>query len=128
MRHSVGSSVSTGSTSPRTGLRTPSTVVAHNLPVQLTNFIGRQAETKNLREALAGSRLVTLTGAGGSGKTRLAVHVAAQVVADFSDRVRYVDLAPITNPDVVPVTAARALGLPDQPGYAALGLVGRGPL
>src|ERR1700688_2430161 len=68
-------------------LRTPSTVGAHNLPVQLTNFVGRQAETKNLCEALTASRLVTLTGAGGSGKTRLAVHVAAEVVAEFSDGV-----------------------------------------
>jgi predicted ATPase/class 3 adenylate cyclase len=101
-------------------LRTPSTVDAHNLPVQLTNFIGRQAETKNVREALAGNRFVTLTGAGGSGKTRLAVHVAAQVVAEFSDGVWYVDLAPITNPDVVPVAAARALGLPDQPGRSTI--------
>lgn len=101
-------------------LRTPGTVVAHSLPAQLTNFIGRQAETENLREALADNRLVTLTGAGGSGKTRLAVHVAAQVVADFSDGVWYVDLAPITTPDVVPVTAARALGLPDQPGRSTM--------
>jgi predicted ATPase/class 3 adenylate cyclase/DNA-binding CsgD family transcriptional regulator len=101
-------------------LRTPTTVGAHNLPAQLTNFIGRQTETKNLCEALTGSRLVTLTGAGGSGKTRLAVHVAAQVVADFSDGVWYVDLAPITNPDVVPVTAARVLGLPDQPGRSTM--------
>jgi len=101
-------------------LRTPSTVGAHNLPVQLTNFIGRQTETKNLCEALTGSRLVTLTGAGGSGKTRLAVHAAAQVVAEFSDGVWYVDLAPITNPDDVPVTAARALGLPDQPGRSTM--------
>jgi predicted ATPase/class 3 adenylate cyclase/DNA-binding CsgD family transcriptional regulator len=101
-------------------LRTTSTVAAHNLPAQLTNFIGRQTETKNLCEALTGSRLVTLTGAGGSGKTRLAVHVATQVVAEFSDGVWYVDLAPITNPDVVPVTAARALGLPDQPGRSTM--------
>jgi predicted ATPase/class 3 adenylate cyclase/DNA-binding CsgD family transcriptional regulator len=101
-------------------LRTPSTVGAHNLPVQLTNFIGRQTETKNLCEALTGGRLVTLTGAGGSGKTRLAVHVAAQVVAEFSDGIWYIDLAPITNPDVVPVTAAHALGLPDQPGRSTM--------
>ncbi len=101
-------------------LLTPSKVVAHNFPVQLTNFVGRQAETDDLREALTGNRLVTLTGAGGSGKTRLAVHVAAQMAAEFSDGVWYVDLAPITNPDVVPVTAARALGLPDQPGRSTM--------
>ena len=54
-------------------LRTPSTVVSHNLPAQLTSFVGRQAEMSSLREPLAGGRLVTLTGAGGAGKTRLAV-------------------------------------------------------
>jgi predicted ATPase/class 3 adenylate cyclase/DNA-binding CsgD family transcriptional regulator len=100
--------------------RTTSTVAAHNLPIQLTNFVGRRAEMENLRNALASNRLVTLTGAGGSGKTRLAVHVAAQVVAEFSDGVWCVDLAPITNADVVPVTAARALGLPDQPGRSTM--------
>ena len=97
-------------------LRTPSTVAAHNLPAQLTSFIGRQAEIDRLREALAANRLVTLSGAGGVGKTRLAVHVAAQLAGEFTDGVCYVDLAPITHPDLVPITAARALGLPDQPG------------
>ena len=101
-------------------LRTTNAVAANNLPVQLTSFVGRQTETNNLREALAGNRLVTLTGAGGSGKTRLAVHVAAEMAAEFNDGVWYVDLAPITNPDVVPVTAARALGLPDQPGRSTM--------
>ena len=65
---------------------------------------------------LAENRLVTLTGAGGAGKTRLAVEVAGQIAAEFPDGVWYVDLAPITDPELVPVTAARALGLPDQPG------------
>src|SRR5262245_27745009 len=73
-----------------------------------------------VRELLAGSRLVTLTGAGGSGKTRLAIHVAAAVAGDHGDGVFYVDLAPITHPDLVPVAAARALGLPDQAGSSAL--------
>jgi predicted ATPase/class 3 adenylate cyclase/DNA-binding CsgD family transcriptional regulator len=101
-------------------LRTPSIVVSHNLPVQLTSFVGRQNEMNRLREALAGNRLVTLTGAGGVGKTRLAVQVAAQMAGEFGDGVRYVDLAPITDPDLVPVTLARALGLPDQPGRSTM--------
>jgi predicted ATPase/class 3 adenylate cyclase/DNA-binding CsgD family transcriptional regulator len=101
-------------------LRTAHTVAAHNLPVELTNFIGRQAETTDLRGALASNRLVTLTGAGGAGKTRLALHVAADLAGKFGDGVCYVDLAPITHPDVVPVTAARALGLPDQPGRSTM--------
>ena len=69
---------------------------------------------------LAENRLVTLTGAGGVGKTRLAVEVAGAIGSDFSDGIAYVDLAPITNPKVVPVTAARALGLLDQPGRSAI--------
>ena len=101
-------------------LRTTNAAVAHNLPAQLTSFVGRQAEIESLREVLAGNRLVTLTGAGGAGKTRLAVHVAAELAGEFGDGVCYVDLAPITHPDVVPVTAARALGLPDQPGRSTL--------
>ena len=101
-------------------LRTAKAVVSHNLPAQLTSFVGRQAEIGDLREALAGNRLVTLTGAGGAGKTRLAVQVAADLAGDFGDGVWYVDLAPITDPDVVPVTAARALGLPDQPGRSTM--------
>ena len=101
-------------------LRTAKALVSHNLPVELTNFVGRQAEIKSLRDVLGANRLVTLTGAGGAGKTRLAVHVAADLAGEFGDGVCYVDLAPITHPDVVAVTAARALGLPDQPGRSTL--------
>ena len=101
-------------------LRTPKAVVSHNLPAQLTSFVGRQAEIRNLREALASNRLVTLTGAGGAGKTRLAVQVAAALAGELGDGVCYIDLAPITHPAVVPVTAARALGLPDQPGQSTI--------
>ncbi len=101
-------------------LRTPKALVSHNLPVQLTSFVGRQDEIKGLRETLATNRLVTLTGAGGAGKTRLAVQVAAALAEEFGDGVCYVDLAPITHPAVVAVTAARALGLPDQPGRSTI--------
>jgi predicted ATPase/class 3 adenylate cyclase/DNA-binding CsgD family transcriptional regulator len=101
-------------------LRTASVVVSPNLPPQLTSFVGRQAEMSSLREALMGNRLVTLTGAGGVGKTRLAVHVAAELAGEFGDGVWYADLVPITDPDLVPTTAARALGLPDQPGRSTM--------
>ena len=69
-------------------------LAAHNLPVQLTSFVGRGAEMHDVRQILADNRLVTLTGAGGVGKTRLAVQIAAQVAGEFGDGVWYVDLAP----------------------------------
>ena len=88
--------------------------------MQLTSFVGRDAQLTQLRELLAENRLVTLTGAGGVGKTRLAIQVAAQMAGEFADGVWYVDLAPITDPELVPVTVARALGLPDQPGRSTM--------
>jgi len=100
-------------------LRTPVTSVAQHLPAQFTTFVGRECEIGDVRRVLSGNRLVTLTGAGGVGKTRLAVHVAGVLAAEFGDGVWYVDLAPITEPDVVPLAAIRALGLPDQPGRSA---------
>lgn len=96
-------------------LRTSQSTGAQRLPVQLTSFIGRTAQISQVREIIANSRLVTLTGAGGSGKTRLAI----QVAGELGDDVRYVDLAPITDPELVAVATARALGLPDQPDRSA---------
>jgi predicted ATPase/class 3 adenylate cyclase len=101
-------------------LRTPKSVGAHNLPVQLTSFVGRGAQMTDLEKLLVDNRLVTLTGAGGAGKTRLGVEIAARIAAEFRDGVWYVDLAPITDPDLVSVTVARALGLPDQPGRSTM--------
>jgi predicted ATPase/class 3 adenylate cyclase/DNA-binding CsgD family transcriptional regulator len=101
-------------------LRTAKSVVGHNLPAQLTSFVGRGAQLAEAGKLLAENRLVTLTGAGGAGKTRLGVEVANQVASDYAEGVWYVDLAPITDPAVVPVVVARALGLPDQPGRSTL--------
>ena len=101
-------------------LRVSGTVVSTRLPGQLTSFVGRDAELTQLRELLAGNRVVTLTGAGGVGKTRLAIQVAAQLAPEFGDGVWYVDLAPLTDPELVAVTVARALGLPDQPGRSTM--------
>jgi predicted ATPase/class 3 adenylate cyclase/DNA-binding CsgD family transcriptional regulator len=101
-------------------LRTSKASAATNLPVQLTSFVGRDAELTKLRELLAQNRVLTLTGAGGVGKTRLAIQVAAQLAGEFGDGAWYVDLAPITDPDLVVVTVARALGLPDQPGRSTM--------
>jgi predicted ATPase/class 3 adenylate cyclase/DNA-binding CsgD family transcriptional regulator len=101
-------------------LRTPKSVGAHNLPAQLTSFVGRGAQMTEVEKLLVDNRLVTLTGAGGAGKTRLAVEIAAGIAPEFRDGVWYVDLAPVTHPAVVPVTVARALGLPDQPGRSTM--------
>jgi predicted ATPase/class 3 adenylate cyclase/DNA-binding CsgD family transcriptional regulator len=101
-------------------LRVSGAVVSQHLPAQLTSFVGRDAQLTQLRELLAQNRLVTLTGAGGVGKTRLAIQVAAQMASEFDDGACYVDLAPITDPELVPVTVARALSLPDQPGRSTM--------
>ena len=83
---------------------------------ELTSFVGRDAEIREVGRILAHNRLVTLTGTGGAGKTRLAVQVAVRLAGEFCDGVRWVDLGPVTDPHLVPVTVARALGAPDQPG------------
>ncbi len=101
-------------------LRTSKSIAASNLPPQFTSFVGRGAQIAEVRNLLAGYRVVTLTGAGGVGKTRLAVQVANQVAGEYTDGVWYVDLAPLTDPELVPVTVARALGLPDQPGRSTM--------
>ncbi|MCV7400426.1 LuxR family transcriptional regulator [Mycobacterium fragae] len=101
-------------------LRTTKAVAAHNLPSQFTSFVGRGSQMAEVRKLLAQNRIVTLTGAGGVGKTRLAVEVASQLAAEYADGVWYVDLAAITDPGLVPVVVARALGLPDQPGRSTI--------
>lgn len=97
-------------------LRKTTTPVVRNFPAQLTNFIGRQAEMAAIRQIALENRFTTLTGAGGAGKTRLATEAAAALAAEFRDGVWCVDLAPITDPRVVPIAVARTFGLPDQPG------------
>ncbi|MDT5221553.1 MAG: hypothetical protein QOF15_3658 [Mycobacterium sp.] len=106
-------------------LRVRQSVASHNLPTQLTTFVGRQAQMAELGQTVTAKRLVTLTGAGGAGKTRLAVEVASQLTAEFGDGIWYVDLAPITNPQVAPLTVARTLGLPDQTGRSTIELLVR---
>jgi predicted ATPase/class 3 adenylate cyclase/DNA-binding CsgD family transcriptional regulator len=106
-------------------LRVRTVVASHNLPAQLTSFVGRQSEMTELRQLVTDNRLLTLTGAGGAGKTRLAVEVTARLTTEFPDGVWYVDLAPITNPVVAPVCVARTLGLPDQPGRSTMDVLTR---
>src|ERR1700730_9782217 len=100
-------------------LRLPERVASQGLPLQLTSFVGRRAQIDDLARIISENRLVTLIGAGGAGKTRLAVEVAGQLGDEFPDGTKYVELAPITEPELVSVTTARLLGLPDQPGRSA---------
>jgi class 3 adenylate cyclase len=93
----------------------------HNLPVQLTSFVGREPELAAVRGALAAHRLVTLTGAGGCGKTRLGLQVAADALAAFADGAWFVDLAALADAALVPQAVLAALGLPEPPGRAPLG-------
>ena len=85
--------------------------VPGNLPAQVTSFVGRDVEVKELAELVRGHRLVTLTGVGGVGKTRLAVQVAAELVPDFDGGVWLVELAPVGDPAAVPDAVATILGI-----------------
>lgn len=84
--------------------------VRHNLPSPRTSFVGRDADLAAVQRHLEGERLVTLTGVGGCGKTRLAVEVAAGQLERFPDGVFFVDLAPVSDGGVVPATVAAAVG------------------
>ncbi|MDT5081911.1 MAG: hypothetical protein QOJ80_6548 [Mycobacterium sp.] len=99
-------------------LRSSNTVGTHGLPTHLTTFVGRTAALSEVCALIIANRLVTVTGAGGAGKTRMAVRIAGVVAVEFPDGVWYVDLAPITNADVVPTTLATALGAPENPAYS----------
>jgi LuxR family transcriptional regulator, maltose regulon positive regulatory protein len=91
-------------------------VLVTNLPAQVSSFIGREAELVAVRRLVAGSRLVTLAGAGGAGKTRLAVQVAAGLADGAGDGVWFADLAPLQDPDLVAVTVADVLGVRQEAG------------
>jgi predicted ATPase/DNA-binding CsgD family transcriptional regulator len=90
----------------------------NNLPIQLTSFIGREREISEVKHLLLGTRLVTLIGVGGCGKTRLALQVANGLLGEFADGVWMVNLAPLSDPALVPQAVATALGIPEQPGRA----------
>jgi non-specific serine/threonine protein kinase len=87
----------------------------HNLPHQLTSFVGREQEIAQLKELVTTHRLVTLTGAGGAGKTRLAIEVTSQLVDAFRDGVWLVELAALSDAQLVPLAVAQALGLNKHP-------------
>ena len=89
---------------------------SHNLPIQVTSFIGREREIAEIQQALPHTHLMTLTGAGGCGKTRLALQVAASVVDSYADGVWLVELASLSDSSLVSEAVASALGIPDPPG------------
>ncbi len=90
----------------RTLDRTP-----NNLPMQVTTFVGREKEIRDGLRLLDGTRLLTLTGPGGTGKTRLSLQLAAEAAASFPDGAFWVALAPISDPELVPSTIAHSLGV-----------------
>ncbi|HLF74781.1 MAG TPA: LuxR C-terminal-related transcriptional regulator [Anaerolineales bacterium] len=85
-----------------------------NIPIELTSFIGRNREIAEVLGLLTSSRLVTLTGAAGCGKTRLALRIAVEISRQFHDGVHWIDLARLIHPNLVPQTVARALNISEQ--------------
>ena len=83
----------------------------NNLPTQLTSFIGRDDQVREAKQLLARSRLLTLTGPGGTGKTRLSLQIAAEVLEQFSDGVYFVPLSAVLDPELVPSAIAQALAI-----------------
>jgi predicted ATPase/class 3 adenylate cyclase len=92
----------------------------NNLPPQLTSFIGREDELAEARRLLGRARLLTLTGPGGTGKSRLALQLAADLLEELGDGAFFVDLAPVTDPALVPSAVAKALRVPEAAGRPLL--------
>ena len=92
----------------------------HNLPAQLNSFIGREREISEIKELLGTTRLVTLTSMGGTGKTRLSLQVAADVVEGYPDGVWFVELAPLADERLVPQAVASVLGVKEEAGRPVL--------
>ena len=87
----------------------------NNLPQQVTSLIGRERELAEVHRLLATTRFLTLLGAGGIGKTRIALHAAAEVMDDYANGVWFVDLAPLSDSRLVPQTVANILGVKEEP-------------
>ena len=87
----------------------------NNLPVQLTNFIGREEELKHSKRLLKDTRLLTLTGSGGAGKTRFSLQAGADLIDDFENGVWLAELAAVSDPDTLDIVLMNALGLKEEP-------------
>src|ERR1700749_2639797 len=103
--------VSSGLAAPRSRHATGLAAGGSSLPKPLTSFIGRERELAQAKQLLQRSYLVTLTGPGGSGKTRLSIALATEVAAKYPDGVYFVPLAPVRDPQLVPSTIAQSIGL-----------------
>ncbi|MGH2774898.1 MAG: adenylate/guanylate cyclase domain-containing protein [Actinomycetota bacterium] len=97
----------------------------NNIPPQLTSFVGRAGAIADVRSHLERTRLLTLTGAGGTGKTRLALEVAARLLTEYADGAFLVDLSSVTDPALVPSAVAEALGVPEVAEHPILEAVKR---
>lgn len=95
----------------------------NNLPLQLTTFIGREKEIAELKQELSEHRLVTLTGSGGTGKTRLSLQVGAELLDQFDHGVWFVELAPLVDPELIPQTILSAIEISEQAGKSSLELL-----
>jgi non-specific serine/threonine protein kinase len=104
----------------RTGTQIDLAEVPNNLPHDLSTFVGRDAERAEGARLLAGTRLLTLTGPGGAGKTRLAQRIAADARSDFAHGVWLVELAPVTDSALVADTVGQAIGVRAEPGRPVL--------
>ncbi len=87
----------------------------NNIPFQLTNFIGREEEIKQIKNLIQQTHLLTLTGPGGGGKTRLALQVSADIIDDFANGVWIAELASLLDPGLLPQAIAQAIGIQEQP-------------
>jgi serine/threonine protein kinase len=93
--------------------RSPETL-HHQLPVEVTSFIGREEAIREVKGQLSISHLVTLTGPGGSGKTRLALRVAGQLVSVYPDGVWWVELVSLEDPSLIPQTVASVMKISES--------------
>jgi predicted ATPase/DNA-binding CsgD family transcriptional regulator len=96
--------------------REPEPLSPGNLPLELTSFVGRGRELSEVEDLLGRTRLLTLAGAGGSGKTRLALRAAWDLRSSFTNGAWWVDLASLSDADLVPQRVASAIGVPEVPG------------
>jgi predicted ATPase/DNA-binding SARP family transcriptional activator/DNA-binding CsgD family transcriptional regulator len=102
------------SPSPQEVSQRPPDSHTHNIPIALSSFVGREREMVEVERALVMTRLLTLTGVGGSGKTRLALEVARELAGTYPDGAWLVELAPLSNPELLPQAVAAALGVRER--------------